>query len=376
MVSNLVTTSTSKSANNRFNLLLATTPEHSLAPAELLARHVRGVTLFSKDISIQHPMPHVIINIKKYLLSIPILLLLAACQENNDPLPSQKDYTYIFWTSIGDRAILRAILDPENDSILSIDTLFDDNDNLQSPAAVVADPTSASLYWTDYAAQQIVQGNWDGQGTPQVLYTIPDNFDGPVELSLDATARYLYWTHPYEDLILRANTSGIGPVDTLFNYVDGLNGPWGLSIQVHDSYLYWLEYQDTELHRASLKTGAESILYAGGSGFLRPYGLAVNNTDIFILDNTVPGAGVPDRILKGSTQGAPLITLYTTGVSNAYSIAVDNTHKTLYWLNQLESGGIWKGSADGTVEPRELIPNIHLGQGLTVITVKQPMQHI
>ncbi len=314
-------------------------------------------------------MRNSIIRTPKHLLTLPLLIFLVACQEDEDLLPEQKqDYTYIFWTSIGDHAILRATLDPQLDSILAIDTLFNHLNNVQSPTAVVADPASETLYWTDYSTQQILRGSWNGRSAPQVLYSMSGQSNAPVELTFDATKQYLYWTQTTANRILGAPVTGGGAIDTLFSEIT-IDGPWGISIQASQQYLYWIEYNDTELHRAALQTGIDKILYAGGSGFLRPYGLAIDNTDIYIIDNTIAGAGVPDRILKGSTQGAPLSALYSTGVSNAYNLAIDNLHNGLYWLNQLEQGGIWKASTDGTAIPREIIPGIIIGQGLAIANV-------
>ena len=308
---------------------------------------------------------------RKHLLRGLIgLFALCGCQTDNEMAePQPREYTQIFWTSLGDEEILRAVY--QADVLADIDTLYGPIKGLEAPSAVVADERTQSLYWTDFATRQILRGPWDGQGNPEVLYTVPQRFDGPVELALDPVEQQLYWTQPFDNLILRAPANGSGPVDTLFDADNGVNGAWGIGLQLAAGYLYWVEYQDMEVYRASLDQGASpQLLYREGSGFLRPFGLAIDERlgDIFIVDNPFPGSSHSDRILRGSLDGSePLQIVYALedGVDNAYNLAIDQGY--LYWHNQLSNGSIYRGSPDASTRPELLLEGINIGQGLAVV---------
>lgn len=296
-------------------------------------------------------------------------LFLTACSEK-DPVPvQQKEYTYIFFTSLGDQTIERAVI--ENEQVIETEILYSSIKGLEAPSAIVSDERTEMIYWTDFSTKQILRAPWDGRANPEVLYTVPDQGDGPVELALDPIAQKIFWTQPFDDLILTAPTNGSGPVDTLFSARDGIDGSWGIALQVSEGYLYWIEYMDNEVYRARMDGSHPELLYAGGSGFLSPYGLAISEAtgELFIADNPVPGAGQPDRILRGSLDGKKKLEMVyslTDSVSNAYNIAIDEETGSLYWHNQLSKGSIWRGSLDGNHQPEKLIGNVNIGQGLSV----------
>lgn len=298
-----------------------------------------------------------------------LLLWYMGCQEEGLPEVESTDYTFIFWNSVGDQTVERAVFDQY--TYLSDTTLYTEVKGIFGPSSLIVNSNTQMLYWVDYGTGQIMRGPWDGAGNPEVLYTTLQSGDGPVDVALDEENGQLYWTQPYDHLLVTAPADGSGPVDTLFNAADGLYGPWGIAFDPVYRYLYWVEYLDTEVWRIQVDTLAEAeLLYAGGSGFLRPYVLAVSGQSnaLYIIDNPPPGAGQSDRILRGSTDGSmPLETLYdeADGVNNAYNITIDASSGALYWLNQLSSGAVYRGNTDG-MDPVECIPDIYLGMGLSI----------
>ncbi|MBU2915111.1 YncE family protein [Reichenbachiella agariperforans] len=302
-----------------------------------------------------------------FLLSILFIFAISSCSEEDLPEVAVY-YTYLYWTSMADHQILRAVY--QDDVLLQTEVVYGSLKGLDTPTALVVDEPNQMLYWTDFSTRQILRGSWDGSGNPEVLYTAPLRSYGPVELVMD-TER-LYWTQPYDQLILSAQANGLGPVDTLFDRSDGLNGPWGIDLEVSAGYLYWVEYEDNELWRVSLtENSTTELIYAGGSGFLNPYGIAISEGtgELFITDNALPGAAYADRILRGSLDGAmKLETVYDEedGVSNAYTVVIDERSGELYWLNQLNAGSIYRGGVDGRAT-EELLMDIALGQGLCIV---------
>lgn len=300
-------------------------------------------------------------------LSVSVSFLISACSDGEDPLPEYPEYTYLFWTSLGDRKILRAVY--EKEQYLHTDTLFNSVKGVEGPAAIIADAANQRIYWTDFSKRQLVRASWDGTGNPEVLYATPFNTRGPMELVLDSEAQQLYWTQPYDNLILTAPADGTGPVDTLFTGQEGIHGPWGIALSA--GYLYWVEYVDNELWRVDMDMStAPELLYAGGSGFLNPYGVAISEGtgELFITDNALPGAAFSDRIMRGSINGSlKLETVYDLedGVNNAYTMVIDESEGQLYWHNQLEDGGIYRGTIFGE-QPVALITTSHVGQGLAL----------
>lgn len=298
-------------------------------------------------------------------------VLLVACQTEDDPIP-WVEQTYVFWASVSDHAILRASLDAATGDVLAVDTLYSASDGVLSPASLVVEEASARIYWTDYATGDIVRASAFGDGPVEILYTVPADVPGPIGLTLDEALQRLYWTQPWNDLILGAPASGGGKVDTVLSAANGIDGSWGIALQATSGSLYWVEYLDVELNRAWLDdAGVVQTLYAGGSGFLRPFCVAVEGDALYIVDNPLPGTALPDRILRGDAGGATsLTTLYDSGVDNAYALAVDTKHNMLYWINQLEEGGIWRGSLQGGTAPVKVIDRVRLGQGLAVATLR------
>ncbi len=317
---------------------------------------------------------------EKYRLSagkiyLPLFLSLAcwACSDDDPIVPEEpEEYTYVFWTCAGDRTIEQAVF--EDDLLVARNVIYQ-GEWETAPSEIVADAGNKLLYWTDFETRQVLRLLWDGASEPEILYTTSNEGGGPIGLALDRRRRQLYWTQPYEDLILRAPADGSGPVDTLFTSWDGINGAWGIGIQVANGYLYWAEYRDAQLYRIPVDLSAPpDLIYAGGSGFLRPYGLAVSDDSeaLFIVDNPLPGAGKSDRIYRGTTDGrAGLQAIYADGeVSNAYNMTILPEDNAVFWLNQLNSGSIYRGSMDGTAPAVLLIDNINIGEGLAVVKVK------
>lgn len=313
--------------------------------------------------------------IKNFLfLSVSVSFLISACSDSEDPLPEYPEYTYLFWTSLGDRKILREVY--EKEQYLRTDTLFNSVKGVEGPAAIIADPGNQRIYWTDFSKRQVVRASWDGTGNPEVLYATPFNTRGPMELVLDSEAQQLYWTQPFDNLILTAPANGTGPVDTLFTAEEGIHGPWGIALS--GGYLYWVEYEDNELWRVEMgMRAAPELLYAGGSGFLNPYGVAIHEAtgELFITDNALPGAAFSDRIMRGSIDGSlPLETVYDLedGVDNAFTMVIDEPEGHLYWHNQREEGGIYRGNVFGE-QPVELVTPSHVGQGLALARYNRPL---
>ena len=308
------------------------------------------------------------------LLSVSVSFLISSCSDSEDPLPEYPEYTYLFWTSLGDRKILREVY--EKGQYLRTDTLFNSVKGVEGPAAIIADPGNQRIYWTDFSKRQVVRASWDGTGNPEVLYATPFNTRGPVELVLDGEAQQLYWTQPFDNLILTAPADGTGPVDTLFTAEEGIHGPWGIALS--GGYLYWVEYEDNELWRVEMgMRAAPELLYAGGSGFLNPYGVAIHEAtgELFITDNALPGAAFSDRIMRGSIDGSlPLETVYDLedGVDNAFTMVIDEPEGHLYWHNQREEGGIYRGNVFGE-QPVELVTPSHVGQGLALARYNRPL---
>ncbi|MBT1690625.1 lactonase family protein [Dawidia soli] len=296
---------------------------------------------------------------------------LVSCDTAEDPVP-WVERTYLFWTSVSDHAILRASVDAATGDATHIDTLYTVNDGVLSPASIVVDQAASVLYWVDYGTGDIVRASALDNGSMEILYTVPSEIPGPVGLALDETQQRLYWTQPWNDLILGAPASGEGEVDTILSAASGVDGGWGIALSAASGSLYWVEYLDVELNRTWLD-GATVVqtLYAGGSGFLRPFSLAIQGDALYIMDNPLPGAALPDRILRGDAGGAtPLTTLYDVGVENAYALAVDTRQDMLYWVNQLEEGSIWRGPVQGGMPPVKVIDRVRLGQGLAVATLR------
>jgi hypothetical protein len=305
------------------------------------------------------------------LVGFTSMLLVVACDTGDEVVPDVEQ-TCVFWTSASDHAIMRASLDMATGDVSHVDTLYDATDGVLSPVSVVVDTYAGLIYWTDYGTGKIVRAPALRHGPVEILYTVPVEMRGPIGLTLDESNERLYWTQPWNNLILGAPAAGDGAVDTVLSASGGLNGGWGIALQASAGALYWVEYLDVELNRTWLDgAGVVQRLYVGGSGFLRPFSMVVHDDALYIVDNPLPGAALPDRILRGDAGGAaPLTTLYDIGVDNAYALAVDTRRDMLYWVNQLDEGSIWRGPVAGGTPPVKVIDRVRLGQGLAVATLR------
>jgi hypothetical protein len=102
------------------------------------------------------------------------------------------------------------------ESLWSIDN-FDDMD---SPSNIFIDVDRGKIYWGDESADQIVEANLSGNGTPKVLFDATDGVDRADGIYVDYNSKKIYWSETNSNIIARGNLDGTGTIEVLVENVE------------------------------------------------------------------------------------------------------------------------------------------------------------
>ncbi|CAH1258864.1 LRP6 [Branchiostoma lanceolatum] len=118
---------------------------------------------------------------------------------------------------------------------------------LDEPRAIVVDPNSGWMYWTDWGNQsKIERARMDGTQRSVIVYIGEGR--GPNGLALDAAANRIYWCHGATGEIWTSGVTGSNPSPTrVYTHTNAhLFG-----IAVDETYLYWAAWNGPGIHRIS-----------------------------------------------------------------------------------------------------------------------------
>ena len=305
----------------------------------------------------------------RYFKLLGLTILLTACNNINDPIVPVLPQKAMYWTSPGEESISRSLL-VDSLALPNPEILFNQQDGVYGPHGIIIDSENQKIYWTDYGNRQVLVSDLDGDQTPTVLYNQNDGITGPVGIALDPDQASIYWTEIPANIICRGSLDGKTPPVVIYDEEDGLRGPFAIEIAL--GQLYWVEHIDRQVMVASIDGASKPrIVYDARNGLFEPYDIEIDEGRdyLYILENTLPGLGLGDRIVRGSLDGsASLINIFksTDGVNNAYTMSLDREKKNIYWINQLEQGAIWRGSLNQVNSTEKLVEDIYLGFGICV----------
>jgi hypothetical protein len=90
---------------------------------------------------------------------------------------------------------------------------------MSSPSNICLDTDAGKIYWCDENADEVVEANLDGTGTPVVLFDNSDGVDRPDGVFVDKTAKRIYWTETNAKVIARGNLDGTGERQVLITNI-------------------------------------------------------------------------------------------------------------------------------------------------------------
>jgi len=84
-----------------------------------------------------------------------------------------------------------------------------------APSNIYIDSDQGKVYWCDEQADQVVEANMDGTGTPLVLFDGADGVDRPDGIFVDKADKKVYWTETHANVIARGSLDGTGNREVL-----------------------------------------------------------------------------------------------------------------------------------------------------------------
>jgi hypothetical protein len=164
---------------------------------------------------------------------------------------------------------------------------------LTGPAA-----TASTLFWSDFADNEILSGNLDGTG--QTVISPGFNPGGVV-----VGAGKVFWTSPNVNEIFSVNLDGTG-VKTF-----ALPGP-ASDVAFFDNKLYWSDFADSEILSGNLDGTGQTVISPG----FNPGGIVVGAGKVFwtspnvneIFSVNLNGTGVKTFALPGPASDVALLT--------------------------------------------------------------------
>jgi hypothetical protein len=139
---------------------------------------------------------------------------------------------------------------------------------LTEPRALVADPTTALLFWTDWgSAAHIGRMNMDGSDPKLIIDT---SLRWPNALAVDTPSKRLYWGDAHLEYIGSCDYDGAGRRVVIRKNIGKI---FGLSI--FENYLYWSEFTNRTVQRAHKVTG-ETRTTLIDSQVYKPMGIKVD----------------------------------------------------------------------------------------------------
>ena len=144
------------------------------------------------------------------------------------------------------------------------------------PEVIAIDPSTGTMYWTDYIEKLIERADLDGSNLETVVGT---GLVWPQGLALDIAGGFIYWTDitqwfivgPGPGMIMRAELDGSNPVTLVSGDLDD---PQGIALDISGGHMYWTDGATAKIQRANLD--GTSVVDLVDTGLTRPWAIALD----------------------------------------------------------------------------------------------------
>jgi DNA-binding beta-propeller fold protein YncE len=252
----------------------------------------------------------------------------------------------VFWTSWG--KVYKAVIDENGNPV--IEAIYDETDNVGVyPSGLTVDQKNGRVYWMDI--NKVYYGSMDGTATPTLVHTFPE---GVIlqDIAFDSQDR-LYITvadvtFSGNNYIFRVNMDGTGAEEL---YKLGEMMPVGLKIDEAGGKIYWTEQMFMATYEGSingLATQAPKMLFDANDGVSAPVNLALDGSDIYILDGGNSSCYVGARDGSGTLQKLPVPAEFMMGAGD---LEIDAANQYMYWIVydfNVGYGTLFRCKTDGT----------------------------
>ncbi|MFH1731527.1 MAG: hypothetical protein ABIF82_07740 [Planctomycetota bacterium] len=275
------------------------------------------------------------------LLAVVFVVLLLGTAGLQDALASS-----VYWIDIGydvgARKIQRANLD--GTGVTDLVT----TDQIQ-PQQLALDVPGGKMYWThttNSSDDNIRRANLDGTAQENDFFVVnpgPDpKYASPVGLALDPAGGKMYWADPEFNEICRTNFDGTGAKEQLYYTGPGIStDPVGIALDVAAGRVYWTDLKTQQISRGNMDgSGVPEVLVTVSSPpYLRSgFELDVAAGKMYWANDT--------RVRRANLDGSDIEDV-VTGLTSAYTIALDLSAEKLYWADH-DLGKIQRSNLDGT----------------------------
>ncbi len=144
----------------------------------------------------------------------------------------------------------------------------------------------------------------------------------PTTTTEATTANMIYWADLEDDSINRANLDGTGRE----RLVTGLSQPHNVSLDISAGKMYWGDQATQKIQRSDLDGSNIETLLGWDTA------KKVRQVEIDAVSGKMYWACFGDSIYRANLDGTSIETLHS-GISNPVGLALDLTHKKLYWTD-------------------------------------------
>jgi DNA-binding beta-propeller fold protein YncE len=88
---------------------------------------------------------------------------------------------------------------------------------MSAPSNIYLDTDNGKIYWCDENADDVIEANMDGTGTPVVLFDNSDGVDRPDAVFVDKASRRIYWSETNSNVIARGSLDGTGDREVIIS---------------------------------------------------------------------------------------------------------------------------------------------------------------
>lgn len=268
------------------------------------------------------------------LLAVVFVVLLLGTAGLQDALASS-----VYWIDTGYAAGARKIQRANLDGTGLTDLVT--TDQIQ-PQQLALDVAGGKMYWThttNSSDDNIRRANLDGTALENDFFLtnpIPHQLASPIGLALDPAGGKMYWTDHEANKICRTDLDGTGVKEQL--YVSGRD-PVGIDLDVAAEKVYWTDQFTNQIYRGNMAGGGSPVTLVTSATSLRAgFELDVAAGKMYWTDGTA--------VRKANLDGSDIEDV-VTGLTAAYTIALDLTADKLYWA-EYSAGKIQRSNLDGT----------------------------